>query len=143
MKLSTCTAACTTVVSVIFSAGIVSAQPRLDKTLNVKTTAETSHGQAISTSVNTYMSRNNNTPSVHIIQPFNLVYLAYQGNLQPQGIPGGGSLMFQHHRGRINAKDVVKAAVDAKKLPNQMLQDSSYISQVNKYLMSVGTTFVN
>jgi hypothetical protein len=140
MKLSTLTVSCITVASIIFSAGIAPAQVGLDKSLDVNATAETSNGQAISTSTNTYMSRSNTT-DFHILKPFNLVYLAYQGNLKSQGIPGGSNLIFQHQKGNLKAKDLVKAAVEAKKLPSQILQDQNYLNMVDVYLASLDKTF--
>ncbi|MBE9206442.1 hypothetical protein IQ244_07920 [Nostoc sp. LEGE 06077] len=142
MKLSPLTASFLTVASIIFSAGIASAQPVTDKTIpNLEVTNITTHGQVITTAINSYMS-----PSSVIrsrgIQPFNLVYLAYQGNLQSQGIPSGSTLIFQYQRGSLNAEDLVKAAIKANKLSDQFLQDQIYLSAVETQLSSLQKTFL-
>lgn len=143
MKRSTLTASLFAVTCIILSAGVATAQTDTEiKSLNVGVRVSTKHGQVITTAINSYMSRSN-VNDFQIMQPFNLVYQAYQGNLKLQGIPSGSTLIFQHQRGNINAKDLVKAAVNAKKLPDQMLQDESYLSAVDVQLKSLPTTFLH
>ncbi|MBD0387618.1 MAG: hypothetical protein ICV54_14130 [Nostoc sp. C3-bin3] len=72
--------------------------------------------------------------SVSYLQPFNLVTFAYQGGLKQYGIPSGGTLVFQTMNRNIIAKDLVKAAVNADKLPSQILSDQNYLSAVNLQL---------
>ncbi len=72
-----------------------------------------------------------NSTSMDYLEPFNLVTFAYQGGLQQHGIPGGGTLVFETLNRNIMAKDVVKAAVNADKLPSQVLNDLNYLSAVN------------
>ncbi|MCC5639246.1 hypothetical protein LC593_26160 [Nostoc sp. CHAB 5844] len=142
MKLSTLTTSFLTVASMILSAGIAAAQTVTDKTsLNESVVASTKHGQVITTAINSYMSPSKIT-TYHVIQPFNLVYLAYQGNLKSQGIPSGSNLIVQHQRGDLNAKALVKAAIHANQLPNQLLQDQTYLSAVDVQLSSLQKTFM-
>ncbi|MEA5625343.1 hypothetical protein [Nostoc sp. UHCC 0251] len=75
-----------------------------------------------------------NSTSVNYLQPFNLVTFAYQGGLKQHGIPSGGELVFKTLNRNIIAKDLVKAAVNADKLPSQVLSDQNYLSAVNLQL---------
>ena len=75
-----------------------------------------------------------NSTSVSYLQPFNLVTFAYQGGLKQHGIPSGEALIFQTQNRNIIAKDLVKAAVNADKLPSQALNDQNYLSAVNLQL---------
>jgi hypothetical protein len=72
--------------------------------------------------------------SVSYLEPFSLVTFAYQGGLKEHGIPSGGTLVFQTLNRNIIAKDLVKAAVNADKLPSQVLNDQNYLSAVNLQL---------
>ena len=71
-----------------------------------------------------------NSSSISYLQPFNLVTFAYQGGLKQHGIPSGETLIFQTQNRNIIAKDLVKAAVNADKLPSQALNDPNYLSAV-------------
>ncbi|MBG1260981.1 hypothetical protein [Nostoc commune] len=75
-----------------------------------------------------------NSTSVSYLQPFNLVTFAYQGGLKQHGIPSGETLIFKTQNRNIIAKDLVKAAVNADKLPSQVLNDQNYLSAVNLQL---------
>jgi hypothetical protein len=72
-----------------------------------------------------------NSTSANSLQPFNLVSFAYQGGLKQHGIPSGETLVFETQNRNIIAKDLVKAAVNADKLPSQVLSDQNYLSAVN------------
>ncbi|WP_298921513.1 hypothetical protein [uncultured Nostoc sp.] len=78
------------------------------------------------------------SPNVSYLKPFNAAFLAYQGNLKTQGIPSGSALVFQYQIGNLTALDVVKAAVNAKKLPAQALNDRGYLNAVDSQLTSFG-----
>ncbi|MBN3872210.1 hypothetical protein [Nostoc sp. JL33] len=75
-----------------------------------------------------------NSTTVSYLQPFNLVNFAYQGGLKQHGIPSGEALVFQTQHRNLIAKDLVKAAVNANKLPSQALNDQNYLSAVNLQL---------
>ncbi|MEH2382977.1 MAG: hypothetical protein V7K27_29505 [Nostoc sp.] len=75
-----------------------------------------------------------NSTSVSYLQPFNLVSFAYQGGLKQHGIPSGETLVVETQNKKIIAKDLVKAAVNADKLPSQVLNDQNYLSAVNLQL---------
>ena len=69
--------------------------------------------------------------------PFELVGSAYQGQYRMQSIPGFGSLIYGVRTGQITAKDLVKAAIDAKQLPPQAIADRDYLSNVDWQLRSI------
>ncbi|MCC5669740.1 hypothetical protein LC653_39525 [Nostoc sp. CHAB 5784] len=78
--------------------------------------------------------------NVSYLKPFDAAFLAYQGNLKAQGIPSGSALVFQYQTGSLTALDVVKAAVNAKKLPAQALNDTGYLNAVGWQLTSFSNT---
>ncbi|MEH2372532.1 hypothetical protein [Nostoc sp.] len=102
--------------SITFVPGMVSAQ------------IPTSNTRQIAINSNNLSSH---STSVSYLQPFNLVNFAYQGGLKQQGIPSGETLVFQTQNRNIIAKDLVKAAVNADKLPSQVLNDQNYLTAVN------------
>ncbi|MBN3942558.1 MAG: hypothetical protein V7L21_24740 [Nostoc sp.] len=117
MKLTTLINSTVIIASLAFTSGIASAQTVT----------------SINTAVNPDPLGSNST-SVSYIQPFNLVNLAYQGGLKQQGVPSGGALISEGQRGNITPKDLVKAAINAKKLPVQVLNNQDYISAVSSQL---------
>ncbi|MFN6538165.1 MAG: hypothetical protein RM021_017710 [Nostoc sp. EkiNYC01] len=82
--------------------------------------------------------KNNNNGS-HL-QPFNIVFLAYQGYLEGQGIPSMGTLLYQYQIGKVTAKDVVEAGIKAHKLPAEIINDEYYLSAVELQLSSLGNS---
>ncbi|MCC5642964.1 hypothetical protein LC607_08440 [Nostoc sp. CHAB 5824] len=68
------------------------------------------------------------------IKPFDLVGLAYQGQLKNQGIPGYSGLIQNYKTRQLTAKDIVRSAVLAKKLPSEVLNDQGYINAVKNIL---------
>ena len=78
-----------------------------------------------------------NSTSVSYLQPFNLVSFAYQGGLKQHGIPSGEALVSETQNRKIIATDLVKAAVNANKLPSQVLNDQNYLSAVNLQLKAL------
>ncbi len=72
-----------------------------------------------------------------VITPFNLVSRAYQGDYRLQGIPGFGSFLSESKYGRITAKVLVQAAIDAKELSPEMITDRSYLSGVEQHLFNL------
>ncbi|MGV0108076.1 Alpha/beta hydrolase [Nostoc sp. DSM 114160] len=120
MKLTTLINSTVIIASLAFTSGIASAQT----------------ARSINIAVNPDALGSNSTNASYI-QPFNLVNLAYQGAFKQQGVPSGGALISQGQRGNITAKDLVKAAIDAKKLPAQVLSDRTYISAVSSQLQTL------
>jgi hypothetical protein len=75
----------------------------------------------------------NNTANPKLT-PFSLVSLAYQGEYRTQGIPGFGSFHSATSGKTITAKDLVKAAIDAKQLSSDTQTDRSYLNAVELQL---------
>ncbi|QKQ73212.1 hypothetical protein [Nostoc sp. TCL240-02] len=75
-----------------------------------------------------------NSITVNYLQPFDLVTFAYQGGLKQHGIPSGEMLVFETQNRNIIANDLVKAAINADKLPSKVLNDQNYLSAVNLQL---------
>ncbi|MEH2238137.1 hypothetical protein [Nostoc sp.] len=84
-----------------------------------------------------------NSKNVTYLKPFNLVSLAYQGGLEQQGIPSGGTLIFERQNRNIVAEDLIKAAVSANRLPPQILIVQNYLSAVKSQFTSLSRDFSN
>ncbi|MEH1948237.1 MAG: hypothetical protein V7K77_14980 [Nostoc sp.] len=91
-------------------------------------TATTNNSETIAVNSNNLST---NSTSANYLQPLNLVTFAYQGGLQQHGIPSGEALVLKTLNRNILAKDLVKAAVNADKLPSQVLNDQNYLNAVN------------
>ncbi|MEH2291017.1 hypothetical protein [Nostoc sp.] len=117
MKLSTLINSALIFASITLVPGIAGAQ-----------TATTNNSEIIAVNSNNLST---NSTSVNYLQPSNLVAFAYQGGLQQHGIPSGEALIHKTQNKNILAKDLVKAAVNADKLPLQVLNDQNYLSAVN------------
>ena len=81
-------------------------------------------------------------PSIEVkmkitLTPFNLAYLAHQGYFTSQGIPDSEGLMKGFNDGSITAAQLVKAAVNDKRLPAAFLTNDSYISAVKNQLYTL------
>ncbi len=72
------------------------------------------------------LTQTQSQPTVDRIDPFELTYLAYQGNLKDQGIPSYGALIDAISFGKITAQKVMLAAVRANRLPAETLADRHY-----------------
>ncbi|MBH8577803.1 hypothetical protein I8752_33550 [Nostocaceae cyanobacterium CENA369] len=116
------------VTTISLTSGIASAQSMTNGNEEVKTATRS---QILS----------DNSPNASYLQPFNLVSLAYQGGLTQQGIPSGGTLIAERQNRKVNGESLVKAAVQANKLPEQVLSDRSYINAVNVQLTSLSREF--
>jgi hypothetical protein len=98
--------------------------------LPVAVQAQTS--KPATTSLNTYISQPTNQ-----LSPFNLAYLAYQGYLKVQGIPSSGALDDAIASGRITAQDIMQAAVNANRFPEEALTDQAYRHELENELQGL------
>ena len=73
----------------------------------------------------------------HDIQPFNLVQGAYQGQFSEQGISGFNGLVNGYQSSRIEAEDLVEAAIAKGRLSQDTLEDSGYLSAVSLQLQGL------
>ncbi|BAY73832.1 hypothetical protein NIES25_02400 [Nostoc linckia NIES-25] len=101
-----------------------------------------STAQTVATNTSQAIVRNSNKlpndfSSISHLEPFDLVVYAYQGGLLQHGIPSGGTLVFKTLSSNILAKDLVIAAVNAKKLEPQLLDDRNYLNAVSSELIAL------
>ncbi|MCC5668774.1 hypothetical protein LC653_34215 [Nostoc sp. CHAB 5784] len=126
MKLSKLINSALVVASIALVPGLANAQ-----------TATNNSDKPIAINSNTLQNLSGNIASY--LKPFDTAFLAYQGELKTQGIPSGSALVFEYQRGNLSAVDVVKAAINAKKLPVQVLNDKNYLSAVESQLQLFNT----
>lgn len=75
-----------------------------------------------------------NSTSTRQLKPFNLVNLAHRGYFKQQGIPSYLTLASAYRTGRIDAFDLVQAAVKANRLSPETLTDQGYLNSVEVQL---------
>lgn len=68
------------------------------------------------------------------VTPFNLVFLAFHGFFETEGIPSSMALVSAYRSQQFSASDLVKIAVKMNRLPQNSLTDQSYISAVDSQL---------
>ena len=68
------------------------------------------------------------------VTPFNLVFLAFQGFLETEGIPSSMSLLSAYSNKQVTASDLVKIAVSMNRLPQSTLDDRGYLKAVDTVL---------
>jgi hypothetical protein len=76
---------------------------------------------------------NGNTLSSEIT-PLELVSRAYQGAYRTEGIPGFGTFIADSASGKITAKDLIQAAIDAKQLSPDVKTNRNYLNAVDLLL---------
>ncbi|MHC5737212.1 hypothetical protein [Nostoc sp.] len=82
----------------------------------------------------------NNSSKLSYLKPFDAAFLAYQSNLKAQGSSSGSALVSQYQTGNLTALNVVKTAVNAKKLPAQALNHKGYLNAVESQMTSDDST---
>lgn len=120
--------------SILIDSLLVVASMTLMPGISSAQTVATNGNEAIVSNWNTLSS---NSSSVSHLEPFDLVAYAYQGGLLQHGIPSGGTLVFKTLNSNILAKDLVIAAVNAKKLQPQVLDDQNYLNAVTSELIAL------
>ncbi|MCL1467602.1 hypothetical protein [Argonema galeatum] len=90
-----------------------------------------------STDNNRSTSSSPSTTSTFELEPFNLVFMAYQGYFQEQGIPSAEGLIFAYRTGTVSAEDLVQSAVKANRLPSAIMADDEYLNAVEVQLRSL------
>jgi hypothetical protein len=68
------------------------------------------------------------------VQPFNLVYLGYQGFFQDRGIPSNGAFLSAIRSGRVNGTKLVQIAIERGRLAPETINDRGYLSAVDDQL---------
>lgn len=69
--------------------------------------------------------------------PFQLAHLAQQGFFIEQGIPSHLALLNAYLLREITAEDIVRAGIDAKRLPERRLSEPNYVRSVDMHLQSL------
>jgi hypothetical protein len=68
------------------------------------------------------------------VTPVNLVFLAYQGFFESEGIPKFNSLISGYKSGNVTAQKLIQVAIDMKRLSPSALNDRRYLSSVTHQL---------
>lgn len=71
------------------------------------------------------------------VTPFNLVFLAFQGFFETEGIPSSMSLVSAYRNNKVTALDLVKIAVSMNRLPENTLTDQRYLNAVDSQLQAL------
>lgn len=72
------------------------------------------------------------------LTPFELVFGAYQGRFQTQGIPNGTTLVFDYQMGRLSAQEVVEQAVKTNLISSE-LNTPGYVNVVDSLLRGLNS----
>ncbi|NET35660.1 MAG: hypothetical protein F6K19_27155 [Cyanothece sp. SIO1E1] len=75
--------------------------------------------------------------SGYLLEPFNLVYLAYQGYFKAEGVPGFRRLITDYRAHRIGPEELVQAAIATHRLPAEIIEDQAYLSDVDDQLKAL------
>lgn len=73
------------------------------------------------------------------VTPFNLVYLAYQGFFESEGVPKFNGLANGYRQGDITAESLVKVAVSMRRLVPDTVNNQAYLAAVKHQLDSLTT----
>lgn len=68
------------------------------------------------------------------VTPFNLVFLAYQGFFESEGIAKFSSLIDDYREGDVTAENLVEVAISMRRLSPDTLSDRTYVSAVRHQL---------
>lgn len=71
------------------------------------------------------------------VTPFNLVFLAYQGFFESEGIPKFDGLINGYQGGEIKPEDLVKVGISMRRLSPDTLNNRGYLRAVNRQLESL------
>ena len=68
------------------------------------------------------------------VTPFNLVFLAFQGFFDSEGIPASEGLLQSYRNGKTTPEVLVRAAIKMNRLPASSIDDRGYLSNVKNQL---------
>ena len=74
--------------------------------------------------------RSNSTDNILKITPIDLVSGSYQGRFTKHGLPSGAAFVSSIRTNKIQAKDLVKVAIAEGRLPEDSINDRSYLNAV-------------
>lgn len=75
------------------------------------------------------------------VTPFNLVFLAYQGFFEEEGIPMASGLIDWYDSGRITSRDLVQVAIGMNRLSSETLNDEGYLRAVDYQLNTLTRSY--
>ncbi|AFY78023.1 hypothetical protein Ple7327_2753 [Pleurocapsa sp. PCC 7327] len=76
-------------------------------------------------------------PTTSSLSPNDLFSLAYRGAFRVQGIPGYPALACAYVTRQVTARDLIRVAIDVKKLPPATLSDTRYLNVVDTKLANL------
>jgi hypothetical protein len=71
------------------------------------------------------------------VTPFNLVFLAYQGFFESEGIPKYNGLISGYQNGQIKPEDLVRVGISMRRLSPDTLNNQGYLRSVTQQLDSL------
>jgi hypothetical protein len=71
------------------------------------------------------------------VTPFNLVFLAYQGFFEDEGVPKFASLTQGFEDGSVTPENLIQVAIKMKRLTPDTLTDRSYVASVRHQLRAL------
>jgi hypothetical protein len=71
------------------------------------------------------------------VTPFNLVFLAYQGFFESEGIPKFNGLIDGYEEGSVTPENLIEVAIKMRRLTPETLNNRTYISSVNHQLRAL------
>lgn len=77
------------------------------------------------------------TTVARVVSPFDLVYMAYQGFFEREGIPAGNGFIDRYEADRLTPEDLVRTAIQSNRLPADTLTDSQYLDHVETQLKAL------
>ncbi|HEY9619595.1 MAG TPA: hypothetical protein V6C78_04455 [Crinalium sp.] len=90
------------------------------------------------TAVNAQTNAPTSTPTVTAaVSPFELVYMAYQGFFEREGIPAGNGFTDLYQADRLSAEDLVRTAIQSNRLPSDTLTNHQYLGRVDAQLKAL------
>jgi len=84
---------------------------------------------------------NYNQTYVTAITPFELVSTARTGQFTNQGIPSYSAFITAYVEGKVTAEDLIQAAIQTKRLPAEIVNDTGYLNNVKSLLQSIDKTY--
>lgn len=75
-----------------------------------------------------------NYEDLRMTEAFNLVSLAYRGQLEDEGIEGYGILIQNYRTGYVTVEDLIRAGVEEGYLTEATLSDEDYVNAVDTQL---------
>jgi hypothetical protein len=71
------------------------------------------------------------------LSPYDVIFMAYQGQFREQGIRGYGAFVESCYQGQLSAKKIVQAAIQANRLPADAVNDEAYLKAIDANLLSL------